>query len=154
MHSVGCPAINIIQPFIMSINHGHVCSKSFLTRSHLWLFNYKQKKNLPAKEDSRLEVDLYVCVLSTFSNRLKAPPPSLWTHHKHPVQAPTCANRLVLVIHICHLCQLQGTCAGFQDQWHRSNLFSTGRYAPSILQTLFHLSSGEKKKGPVNYLTN
>lgn len=27
----------------MSINHGHVCSKSFLTRSHLWLFNYKQK---------------------------------------------------------------------------------------------------------------
>lgn len=29
----------------MSINHGHVCSKSFLTRSHLWLFNYKQKKS-------------------------------------------------------------------------------------------------------------
>lgn len=60
----------------MSINHGHVCSKSFLTRSHLWLFNYKQKKNLPAKEDSRLEVDLYVYVLSIFSDRLKAPPPS------------------------------------------------------------------------------
>lgn len=27
----------------MSINHGHMCSKSFLTRSHLWFFNYKQK---------------------------------------------------------------------------------------------------------------
>lgn len=27
----------------MSINHGHMCSKSFLTRSHLWVFNYKQK---------------------------------------------------------------------------------------------------------------
>lgn len=27
----------------MSIKHGHMCSKSFLTRSHLWFFNYKQK---------------------------------------------------------------------------------------------------------------
>lgn len=27
----------------MSINHGHMCSKSFLTCSHLWFFNYKQK---------------------------------------------------------------------------------------------------------------
>lgn len=27
----------------MSINHGHMCSKSFLTCSHLWVFNYKQK---------------------------------------------------------------------------------------------------------------
>lgn len=50
------------------------------------------RKNLPAKEDSRLEVDLYVCVLSLFSDRLKAPPPS-WPHQKRPVQAPMRAQK-------------------------------------------------------------
>lgn len=63
------------------------------------------RKNLPAKEDSRLEVDLYVRVLSLFSDRLKAPPPS-WPHQKHlcvhrqpPTQQDSPVMHLALVPH-------------------------------------------------------
>lgn len=58
----------------MSINHGHVCSKSFLTRSHLWLFNYKQKISTSKRRQQTGSGSL--CVLSVFSNRLTAPTPS------------------------------------------------------------------------------
>lgn len=37
------PQLQTWKTFIMSINHAHMCSKSFLTCSHLWFFNYKQK---------------------------------------------------------------------------------------------------------------
>lgn len=45
----------------MSINHGHVCSKSFLTRSHLWLFNYKQKKSTSKRRQQTGSGSLCVC---------------------------------------------------------------------------------------------
>lgn len=120
----------------MSINHGHVCAKSFLTRSHLWLFNYKQEKN---NSTSRLEVDLCLCVGSVFFDGLTTPSPSspsCWSlslplHIKS--QCDT-ADHQSWVMQICDLCWPRAFCRFLTP-------FSTCICA----QTLFHLKSAEKR---------
>lgn len=69
----------------MSINHGHVCSKSFLTRSHLWLFNYKQKKIYQWKKTADWEW-IFKCVFWVYSL-------TGW-RHSHPPSDPTLCRHL------------------------------------------------------------
>lgn len=74
----------------MSINHGHVCSKSFLTRSHLWLFNYKQKKIYQQKKTADWKW-IFMCVFWVYS-------PAGW-RHPHPPPDLT-RNTLCMHLHV------------------------------------------------------
>lgn len=72
----------------MSINHGHVCSKSFLTRSHLWLFNCKQK--MSQQKRSADGERGFLRVRSAF--RAGPLPPAPSRSHQDPVRAGNAAS--------------------------------------------------------------
>lgn len=136
----------------MSINHGHVCSKSFLTRSHLWLFNYKQKISTSKRRRQPGSGSLCVCFESVLRQadgthtlllipfwRLSACASVYIKSQLH--------NRSVLGDIDLPAVPTPGGLCRFSNSTNTDQLFfSICKYGLSILQTLFHLNSAEKKK--------
>lgn len=132
----------------MSINHGHVCSKSFLTRSHLWLFNCKQKMSQQKRsadgERGFLRVRSALCTGPL--------PPAPFRARRDPACAGNAASGQGDT-DVPAVLSPGGLLRACEPQEHRSTLLSICSYPPILhFADLVPLELGRKGKRPSKLL--